>query len=68
MHISNNNQYTKYTMNNSELSKDNHEKYLGITISNEQVNIAQTLLRKLVGFIGRNFEYKSEKKSNPYTM
>ena len=35
LHIDNNNQYTKYTMNGSEFSKVIHEKGLGITISND---------------------------------
>ena len=35
LHIGNNNQFTKYTMNGSELSKVNQEKDLGVTISND---------------------------------
>ena len=35
LHIGNNNQFTKYTMNGSETYKNNHEKDLGITISND---------------------------------
>ena len=35
LHIGNNKQLTKYTINGSELSKVNHEKDLGITISND---------------------------------
>ena len=35
LHISSNNQFTKYTMNCSELFKVNHEKDLGVTISND---------------------------------
>ena len=35
LHIGNNNQFTKYTMNGSELSKVNHEKELEVTISND---------------------------------
>ena len=52
-------------MNDSELSKVNHEKNLGITISNDLKpgkhcsDIKKA--NKLVGFIGRTFEYKSEK-------
>ena len=63
LHIGSNNQFTKYTMNGSELSKVNQEKDLGVTISNDfkpdkhcsDVKKAN----KLVGFIGRTFEYKS---------
>ena len=66
LHISNNNQYTKYTMNGSELSKVNHEKDLGITISNDlkpgkYCSGVIKKANKLVSFIGRAFEYKSEK-------
>ena len=52
-------------MNGSELSKVNHEKDLGVTISNDLKpnkhcsDVKKT--NKLVGFIGRTFEYKSEK-------
>ena len=35
LHIGSKNQFTKYTMNGSEFSKVNHEKDLGITISND---------------------------------
>ena len=35
LHISSNNQFTTYTMNGSKISKVNHEKDLGITISND---------------------------------
>ena len=35
LHIGNNNQFTKCTINGSELSKVSHEKDLGITISND---------------------------------
>ena len=35
LHIGNSNQYTKYAMNGSEISKVSHEKDLGITISND---------------------------------
>ena len=52
-------------MNGSELSKVNHEKDLGITISNDlkPVNIVQTLLRKLTNWSASSEElkYKSEK-------
>ena len=72
LHIGNGNQFTKYTMNGSELSKVNHEKDLGVTISNDlkpdkHCSDVVKEANKLVGFIGRNFEYKSE-KSYPYTI
>ena len=65
LHIGNNNHYTNYTLNGSELSKVNHEKDLGVTISNDLKpskhcsNVTNTAI-KLVGFISR-VEYKSEK-------
>ena len=67
LHIGNNNQYIKDTMNCSELSKVNHEKDLGVTISND-LKPDKKKARKLVGFIGRTFEYKSEKLSLHYIM
>ena len=53
-------------MNGFELSKVNHEKNLGIIISNDlkpDKHCSDVVKRanKLVGFIGRAFEYKSEK-------
>ena len=59
-------------MNGSELFKVNHEKDLGVTISNDLKPDRHCLdvvrkLNKLVGFTGRTFEYKSE-KSYPYTI
>ena len=53
-------------MNGSELSKINHEKNLGVTISNalkpgKHCSDVVKKAKKLVGFIGRIFEYKSEK-------
>ena len=64
--ISSNNQFTKYTMNSSELSKVNHEKDLGVTISNDLKPSKHCLhvvmkANKLVGFISITCEYKSEK-------
>ena len=67
LHIGNNNQYIKYTINGSELSKVNHEKDLEVTISNNLKpgkhcsDVVKKKANKLVGFIGRTFEYKSEK-------
>ena len=66
LHIGNNNQYTKYTINGCEHSKVNHEKDLGVTISNDPkpdkyCSDVVKKVNKLVGFIGRTFEYISEK-------
>ena len=67
LHIRNNNHLTKYSMNCSELSKVWHEKDLRVTIirdfkrSKHFSNVIKKT-NKLVGFIGRTFEYKSEKK------
>ena len=53
-------------MNGSKLSKVNHEKDLGWTISNDlkpSKHCSDIIKKanKLVGFIGRTFQYKSEK-------
>ena len=53
-------------MNGSEFSKANHEKDFGVTISNnlkpgKHCSDVVKKANKLVGFIGRTFEYKSEK-------
>ena len=67
MYIGNNNHYTKYTMNCSELFKVSNEKYLVVTISNDLKpskhcsDLVKKKVNKLFGFIGRTFEYKSEK-------
>ena len=67
LHIGNNNNHTKQTINISELSKVSHEKDLGITItrnlkpSKDCSGVVKTA-NKLVGFIRRTFEYRSEKK------
>ena len=66
LHIGNSNDHTNYTMNGSDLSKVTHEKDLGITISTDLKpskhcsDVVKTA-NKLVGFIGRTFEFKSEK-------
>ena len=60
-------------MNGSELTKVSHEIDLGITISNDlkpdkhSSDVFKTA-NKLVGFIGRDFAYKSEKKSYPFAI
>ena len=66
LHIANNDHYTKCTMKDSKLSKVNHEKDFWITISNDLKPSKHCLdvvekANKLVGFIERTFEYKSEK-------
>ena len=59
-------------MNGSELSRVSHEEDLEVTISNDLKpskhcsDVVKTA-DKLVGFIGKTFEYKS-KKSYPYTI
>ena len=72
LHIGNNNQYTKYIMNGSELSKVNHEKDLKVTISNylkpKHCSDVAKKVNKLVGFTGRTFEHKSEKKIMPILL
>ena len=61
-------------MNGSELSMVNNGKDLGITISNDLKpdkhcsDVVKKIANKLVGFIGRTFEYKSEKLSLHYIM
>ena len=51
----------------TELSRVNHEKDLGITISNDLKpdkhcsDVKKKRANKLVGFIGRTFDYKFEK-------
>ena len=60
LHIENNNQYAKFTMNSSKLSKDSHEINFWITINNDlksskhYSDIVKTANR-LVGFIRKNF-------------
>ena len=63
--MENNIQYTKDTMNGSKLSKVSHEKYLGVTITNElkpskHCSDVVKKANRLVGFIRRTFEYKFE--------
>ena len=59
-------------MNGFELSKVSHEKHLGVIISNYLKPSKHcsdvTTANKLVGFIVRTFEYKSEKLSLHYLM
>ncbi len=56
----------KYLMNGVELSVTNTEKDLGVMISDDlkssnQCSKVLKTANKLVGFIGRTFEHKSEK-------
>ncbi len=66
MHIGINNDKVKYLMNGVELSVTNTEADLGVMISldlkpsNQCSKVVKTA-NKLVGFIGRTFEHKSEK-------
>ncbi len=66
MHIGINNDKVEYLMNGVELSVTNTEKDLGVMISddlkpsNQCTKVVKTA-NKLVGFIGRTFEHKSEK-------
>ncbi len=66
MHTSISNGNVKYLMNEVELSVTNTETDLGVMISNNlkssnQYSKAVKTANKLVGFIGRTFEHKSEK-------
>ncbi len=66
MHIGINNDNVKYLMNGVELSVTNTENDLGVMISNDlkssnQCSKVVKTANKLVGFIGRTFEHKSEK-------
>ncbi len=66
MHIGINNDKIKYLMNGVELSVTNTETDLGVMISDDlkpsdQFPKVVKADNKLVGFIGRTFEHKSEK-------
>lgn len=66
MHIGNSNDQANYILNGSNLTKVNQEKDLGITISSDlkpEKHISEVVktANKLTGFIGRAFDYKSEK-------
>ena len=66
MHIGSNNNRTNYSMNGTEIPKVSKEKDLGVTISNDlkPTNHCSDVVKtanKLTGFIGRTFEFKSEK-------
>ena len=66
LHIGNNSDHVNYSMNGVQLSKVDQEKDLGVIISNDLKLNAQCkevikTANRLIGFIGRTFEYKSEK-------
>ena len=66
LNIGSKNMKSSYTMNNIQLENVSNEKDLGIIISNDlkptkQCTEAVKKANKLIGFIGRAFEYKSEK-------
>ncbi len=65
MHIGISNDNVEYLINGVKLSATNTEKDLGVMISDDlkpskQCSVVKTA-NKLVGFIGRTFEHKSEK-------
>ena len=66
LHIGSNNNRSNYLMNSTEITKVKEEKDLGIIISNNLkpgkhcTEVVKTA-NKLIGFIGRTFEFKSEK-------
>ena len=66
LHIGKRNDHVQYSMNGQQLSAVTKEKDLGVTISNDlkpsqQCSEVVKTANKLVGFIGRVFENKSEK-------
>ena len=66
LHIGNDNVQANYKMNDIQLSSSDTEKDLGVTISKDlkpgkQCTEVLKTANKLVGFIGRTFEFKSEK-------
>lgn len=65
LHIGYRNEKTNYFMDGSQLKSTNRENDLGVTISSnlkpsEQCSEVVKKANKLVGFIGRAFEYKSK--------
>ena len=66
LHIGSNNDQVGYSMNGAELSKVDQERDLGVLISKDlkpslQCKEVIKTANKLIGFIGRTFEHKSEK-------
>ena len=66
LHIGNNNNHVSYSMDGVQLTKVDQERDLGVIISSDLKpsthckEVVKTA-NKIVGFIGRTFEYKSEK-------
>ena len=66
LHIGSSNDRSNYSMNGTELLKVNEEKDLGVNISNDlkpgkHCSEVVKTANKLIGFIGRTFEFKSDK-------
>ena len=66
LHIGSNNLQANYTMDNIQLTSVDGEKDVGVIGStdikpNNQCSEVVQIANKLVGFIGRSFEFKSEK-------
>ena len=66
LHIGSSNDRSNYSMNGTELLKVNEEKDLGVTTSNDlkpgkHCSEVVKTANKLIGFIGRTFEFKSDK-------
>ena len=66
LHIGSNNVQARYVMNNMPLSSTEKEKDLGVVVSNDlkpstHCTEAVKTANKLIGFIGRTFDFKSEK-------
>ena len=66
LHIGSNNHRTNYSMNGNEIPNVNEEKDLGVTISSDlkpakHCSEVVKTANMLIGFIGRTFEFKSEK-------
>ncbi len=66
LHIGSNNNRSNYTMNGTDITEGNEEKDLGVIIRNDLkpgkhcTEVVKTA-NKLVGFIGRTFEFKFKK-------
>ena len=65
LHIGNRNVQANYTMNGIQLAKVEQEKDLGVVISNDlkpskQCSEVVKTANKLIGFIGRSFEFRTE--------
>ena len=65
LHIGNRNVQANYTMNGKQLAKVEQEKDLGVVISNDlkpskQCSEVVKTANKLIGFIGRSFEFRTE--------